>query len=69
MNYSPSRIAYWICAALIVATSFLYYPKWEQPDTEATLSWDVSGYYFYLPAIFIYQDLKQLSFKDQILQQ
>jgi len=37
-------------------------------QTEATLSWDVSGYYFYLPAIFIYKDLKKVAFKDDIQQ-
>ncbi|MCW5922400.1 MAG: hypothetical protein KIS77_08655 [Saprospiraceae bacterium] len=55
-----SRIAYWLCAALIVAAAVLYYPKWKQPNTEATLSWDVSGYYLYLPAALIYKDIKQL---------
>lgn len=55
-----SRLAYWFCAALIVAAAVLYYPKWKQPNTEATLSWDVSGYYLYLPAALIYKDLKEL---------
>ena len=31
--------------------------------------WDVSGYYWYLPSLFIYHDLKHQSFKDDILQQ
>ncbi len=55
-----SRLAYWLCAALIVAAAVFYYPKWKQPNTEATLSWDVSGYYLYLPAALIYKDLKEL---------
>lgn len=55
-----SRLAYWLCAALIVAAAVFYYPKWKQPNTEATLSWDVSGYYLYLPAALIYKDIKQL---------
>mgnify|MGYP001386812175 FL=1 len=46
---------------------FLYYPKWKIDNTEATISWDVSGYYMYLPAIFIYKDLKSCSFKDSIM--
>ncbi|MCR9289077.1 MAG: hypothetical protein NXI23_17010 [Bacteroidetes bacterium] len=37
------------------------------PQTEATLSWDVSGYYFYLPAFLIYKDAKKLEFKDEII--
>jgi len=52
---------------MIIGTA-LWYPKWEKPQTEATLSWDVMGYYLYLPSAFIYKDLKQLSFKDKILE-
>ncbi len=63
-----SRLAFWLGAALIVGASFFYYPKWQQPDTEATISWDVSGYYLYLPAIFIYHDLRQVQFFDTISQ-
>ena len=48
-------------------THFFYYPKWEQKGTEATISWDVSGYYMYLPAIFIYNDIKGCAFADEIL--
>lgn len=51
---------------MIIGTA-LWYPKWEQPQTEATLSWDVMGYYLYLPAAIIYKDLKKLSFKDNIV--
>ncbi|MDX1479027.1 MAG: glycosyltransferase family 39 protein, partial [Saprospiraceae bacterium] len=57
-----------VCCAVIMSVGLIYYPKWQQPGTEATLSWDVSGYYFYLPALFIYQDLKQLKFAGEILQ-
>ena len=47
---------------IILSTAFLFYPKWKKSNTEATLSWDVSGYYLYLPAIFIYKDIKKVSF-------
>ncbi len=53
---------------VILYTAFAFYPRWEQTRTEATLSWDVSGYYMYLPAFFIYQDIKQCSFGDSIIQ-
>ena len=26
--------------------------NWKQTKTEATISWDVSGYYIYLPAFY-----------------
>ncbi len=45
---------------------FFYYPKWIKPQTEATISWDVSGYYHYLPAIFIYKDVKEQKWMDSI---
>lgn len=35
--------------------------------TEATISWDVSGYYAYLPATLIYKDLKQCEFATEIV--
>lgn len=50
----------------MVYASFIYYPKWKMTRTEATISWDVSGYYLYLPALFIYRDLKQLNWKSTI---
>ncbi len=49
---------------VILVTHYLYYPKWTKSSTEATISWDVSGYYMYLPAAFIYKDLKQCKFYD-----
>lgn len=61
-----SRIALIACYLLILGTAFLYYPKWEYWREEATITWDVSGYYFYLPAAFIYKDLKKVGFRDDI---
>jgi len=66
MPRSFSFLSYLLCCALIIGVA-LWYPKWEKPQTEATLSWDVMGYYLYLPAAIIYKDLKKLSFKDQII--
>lgn len=64
-----SRYSFLVGALLLVGGAFFYYPKWQQPNTEATISWDVAGYYLYLPAIFIYGDLKQLSFGEKMLDQ
>lgn len=63
-----SVIAYYIAVVFIISVHFFYYPKWLQPGTEATISWDVSGYYMYLPALFIYHDITQFKFKDEITQ-
>lgn len=47
---------------------FAYYPKWNQSGAEATISYDVSGYYMYLPAAFIYNDLKEVKFLDDVIE-
>ncbi len=63
-----SRIAFYLSAAFIVLSAFFYYPKWTASKTEATIGWDVSGYYLYLPAAFIYGDMHQVRFLDSIIQ-
>jgi hypothetical protein len=65
----PSLFALYISWALLVASSIFYYPKWQQTNTEATISWDVSGYYLYLPAVIVYHDIKQLKWWGAIEQQ
>lgn len=60
-----SKIALFLCCALII-TGFFYKPRWNSQGVHATISWDVSGYYIYLPAIFIYQDLEKVGFKEKI---
>lgn len=62
-----SRIAYFIALLLMCYASFFFYPRYKQHGSEATIAWDVSGYYWYLPSIFIYKDLEHQSFKDSIL--
>lgn len=62
-----SKISYIICTTILLYACFGFYPKWHNKATEATIGWDVSGYYWYLPSIFIYKDLKHQSFADSIL--
>ena len=60
-----------ICLGLsyvILLLAHFYYPKWKNERTEATISWDVSGYYMYLPAFFIYKDIKKCAFLPDIVQ-
>ena len=61
-------LALLICYTMLLATHF-YYPKWQQQGTEATISYDVSGYYLYLPAAFIYNDLQHAAFLPDIIAQ
>lgn len=62
-----SLYAWFFCCCFILLVGGGYYPKWRMAGTEATISWDVSGYYFYLPAIFIYHDLEHAAFRDAVL--
>lgn len=64
-----SKCVFILCAALIVCSGSFFYPRWKKSGGEAQLSWDAGGYYWYLPSIFIYHDLKGQHFKDSILQQ
>ncbi|MBK6566495.1 MAG: hypothetical protein IPG18_15140 [Saprospiraceae bacterium] len=59
---------YFISFGIILYTALFFYPRWEQTRTEATIGWDVSGYYMYLPTFFIYKDAKKMSFRDSIIQ-
>lgn len=68
MKKNGSRISFFICAALLIFAGSVFYPRWEKANTEAQISWDASGYYWYLPSIFIYHDLKGQHFKDTILE-
>lgn len=63
----PSLLSFYACVLILLATAFSY-PKWQQPATEATISWDVVGYYLYLPGLFIYQDLGRLDFLEGIME-
>src|ERR1017187_3916776 len=67
INNRFSRLVYWFCAILMCYASFFFYPRWQKTETQAAIAWDVSGYYWYLPSVFIYKDLKHQSFKDSIL--
>ena len=66
-NYSFGVLLF--CYLVLAFAAFFYYPKWQQPRTEATISWDVSGYYLYLPAFLIYNDAKDLKFNEKIIEQ
>ncbi len=52
--------------AVMGYSGFIYYPRWNKIGSEAVIAYDVSGYYWYLPSIFIYHDIKQQGFKDKI---
>jgi len=61
-----SLLSYILLTIILIVFSFVYYPKYQHGSSEATISWDVSGYYWYLPALFVYKDLKGLNFSDSL---
>lgn len=63
-----SLITLVICMLAMLILGTKYYPKYEQGATEATISWDVAGYYAYLPAMYIHKDIKQLAWMDSARQ-
>lgn len=68
MRLRPSfSLSAWIMASFAVVQVALFYPRWEKSGSEATLSWDVFGYYLYLPAFFIYDDPQGLAFREEIM--
>jgi hypothetical protein len=44
----------------LTSTNLFFYPTWNKTGVGSTISWDVAGYYAYLPSIFIYHDIKTL---------
>jgi hypothetical protein len=62
-----SKTVLYIGILFIGITSFFYYPKFNKNGSEATISWDTSGYYWYLPSLFIYNDIKEQKFAPEIM--
>lgn len=68
MKNNYSLFSFFAACMLILVVAFAY-PKWSYKGNIATLSWDVTGYYLYLPAAFIYKDLDKLGFKDKMMEE
>jgi len=63
-----SRLIFILSAIAIISNRFLL-PRFDAHDVLAILSWDVFGYYLYLPAFFIHHDLgiRDFTWVQQIL--
>ncbi|HEX8504721.1 MAG TPA: hypothetical protein VF630_05095 [Hymenobacter sp.] len=67
---STSWFAWLCCSLFIVGVGLAGHnlgPGFRDRGPVRVIVWDVSGYYLYLPAIFIHHDLKELRFHDQLL--
>lgn len=52
-----STIGFIFISLILIYTNLFFYPTWQNGRSQATISWDVAGYYCYLPAVFINHDL------------
>ena len=64
---SPSWLAWVFGSLFLFTTAYGFLPRWQVKGS--IITWDASGYYLYLPATFIYHDLQQLHFHEQILRE
>lgn len=69
---SPSVLSWLFCSLFVLLVGLSGHHVIGRNDSRPTtsvLTWDVSGYYFYLPAIFLHHDLKELRFHEQVLRE
>ncbi len=67
-RFSYSLLAVGLLLVLMLQARF-WAARWETHNVLAVLSWDVMGYYLYLPAHFIYHDLLHLGFAADIMRE
>jgi hypothetical protein len=57
-------------ACILIVLVLIYYRThyfgFQSPDTFKVTTWDALGYYLYLPSTFIYHDVRDLSWFDEI---
>ncbi|RSK31160.1 hypothetical protein [Hymenobacter metallilatus] len=63
-----SLVALLLLAVLMVQARLLA-PYWDTRNVQAILTWDAMGYYLYLPAKFIYHDVRYLRFVPDIMRE
>lgn len=61
----PYSLASIVILMYVLIRAAFFLANWEK---SFILTWDVFGYYLYLPALFIYNDLGDLNFVPEILQ-
>lgn len=66
MSLSLSKISYSLVTLLILLSAFAY-KEWREKNSAHSFTYDAMGYYIYLPAFFIYDDLEHFKFLDEII--
>lgn len=59
IQHRTSFFAYFFCCVFLLSVAFID-RKWNDTGTNALISWDIAGYYLYLPSFF-YDDLGKLN--------
>jgi hypothetical protein len=62
-----SRSAYLLIVLVTFYLCFGFSHKWRNTGGESPIGWDVATYYWYIPSVIIYKDLKYQKFADSIL--
>lgn len=65
---NPTSLSSFLVSVLIIFFAAVSSPNWEGTKSNATLSWDVNGYYLYLPAFLIHGGEGTLAFKDEMME-
>jgi hypothetical protein len=63
----PSHYCFIACTALMLTLWLMFTPKHSKPGERTLFMSDVGTYYWYLPSVFIYKDLKHQQFGDSIV--
>lgn len=61
-----TKVAFYIAVIVTTLVSFVYFPKHKYEPGSNVITWDVSGYYWYLPAIFVHHDLKKQAYAPEV---
>ena len=64
MKSSKSLIVFILCSIFFLCSPF-FTKRWNNPGSNAVISWDICGYWLYLPSFF-YDDLGKLNKYDSI---
>lgn len=73
-SFTPSSSAKWsliswmFCALFMAYASLVFYPRWQKEHTESVIAFDTEGYYWYLPSVFIYHNLKSQEYPPGVLE-
>ncbi len=66
MKKNLSFYSYWMVVVLLLTSAFVN-DVWRSKNTIHAFTFDSMGYYLYLPALFIYNDIEHFEFLEELL--